>query len=326
MTDAQLLLKKISNGTTVVLSGVILVGRKPPATVLLTEGQPSRRHAQLTVSAEGVTIEDLGSANGTFVNDRRIDAKVLLKGGDRVRFDIEEYQFLVQAPADADRTLMRPSPAPAIAAAGPSADAQPLQSRAVPEKIVAEPAPPARRPGAWADPASSKTVFFDPKEILKDIPAAVRRPSSIGSDDAPYLLVCSGASEGMEIRLTRAREGQQEWSVGSDPGREVRLSDSGVSGLHARIVNEGERWKVVDQMSANGTYVNGKRSPISYLATGDRLRFGPVECMLQLPRRRVATASGATTGTMRKHKSSLVVAVSFVLTAILLLVAYLLLK
>jgi pSer/pThr/pTyr-binding forkhead associated (FHA) protein len=35
----------------------------------------SRRHARVSRGAEGqLTIEDLGSANGTFVNDERIDA------------------------------------------------------------------------------------------------------------------------------------------------------------------------------------------------------------------------------------------------------------
>ena len=36
-------------------------------------------------------------------------------------------------------------------------------------------------------------------------------------------------------------------------------------------------------MSANGTFVNGAKSNISFLASGDRIRFGPIECVFQLP-------------------------------------------
>jgi pSer/pThr/pTyr-binding forkhead associated (FHA) protein len=48
--------------------------------------QISRRHANITREADGrLTIEDLGSANGTFVNDERIDAPRALDLGDVVR-------------------------------------------------------------------------------------------------------------------------------------------------------------------------------------------------------------------------------------------------
>jgi len=46
----------------------------------------SRRHARASRGADGaLTIEDLGSANGTFVNDERIDAPRALELGDVVR-------------------------------------------------------------------------------------------------------------------------------------------------------------------------------------------------------------------------------------------------
>ena len=46
----------------------------------------SRRHAVLRQVDDGLAIEDLGSKNGTFVNDRRIDGLERLRAGDRVRF------------------------------------------------------------------------------------------------------------------------------------------------------------------------------------------------------------------------------------------------
>ena len=45
----------------------------------------SRRHARITMNGGSYTLEDLKSANGTYVNNTRID-KAVLKPGDVVRF------------------------------------------------------------------------------------------------------------------------------------------------------------------------------------------------------------------------------------------------
>ena len=66
----------------------LLIGREAPeeAGKLGLDPELSRRHARVSRAADGgLTIEDLGSANGTFVNDRRIDAMRRLEVGDVVR-------------------------------------------------------------------------------------------------------------------------------------------------------------------------------------------------------------------------------------------------
>src|SRR5467141_3068446 len=66
----------------------LLIGREAPeeAGKLGLDPELSRRHAHFSRSADGgLTIEDLGSANGTFVNDRRIEAARRLEVGDVVR-------------------------------------------------------------------------------------------------------------------------------------------------------------------------------------------------------------------------------------------------
>jgi hypothetical protein len=54
-----------------------LIGRSPECDVFLDDVTVSRRHAEITVGDAGVTIRDLGSLNGTFVNRRRIDESPL---------------------------------------------------------------------------------------------------------------------------------------------------------------------------------------------------------------------------------------------------------
>ena len=71
--------------------------------------------------------------------------------------------------------------------------------------------------------------------------------------------------------------------MGTDSDRDLCVSDAGVSAFHAKITREGQRWKVIDQMSANGTFVNEQKGTVSFLSSGDRVRFGTVECTVVLP-------------------------------------------
>jgi len=58
------------------LDGELIVGRDPNASLLADRlagyGNLSRRHVRLRPAAEGLWIEDLGSTNGVFVNERRL--------------------------------------------------------------------------------------------------------------------------------------------------------------------------------------------------------------------------------------------------------------
>ncbi len=55
---------------------------------------------------------------------------------------------------------------------------------------------------------------------------------------------------------------------------DVRLEDAHVSRGHAILALRGEGARVLDDRSANGTFVNGRRVTVAYLSDGDVLRFG----------------------------------------------------
>jgi len=74
------------DGRTVQLRDGMIIGRATEADVQLSDERVSRRHAAVHLDEDTVAIEDLGSANGTRVNGRQIDAKVELSSGDMISF------------------------------------------------------------------------------------------------------------------------------------------------------------------------------------------------------------------------------------------------
>jgi len=68
-----------------VAAGGVVVGRDRSCNLVLTHPAVSRRHARISVEGGQVVLEDLKSANGTFVNNARVD-KVNVSEGDVIRF------------------------------------------------------------------------------------------------------------------------------------------------------------------------------------------------------------------------------------------------
>ncbi|HXV61299.1 MAG TPA: FHA domain-containing protein [Vicinamibacteria bacterium] len=52
--------------------GYVTIGRSG-CDILLDDAEISRRHACIEIDGDGATLEDLGSTNGTYVGDERID-------------------------------------------------------------------------------------------------------------------------------------------------------------------------------------------------------------------------------------------------------------
>jgi hypothetical protein len=65
--------------------------------------------------------------------------------------------------------------------------------------------------------------------------------------------------------------------VGRDPAADVVLNDPSISRRHAVIERRGVFWVVLDQQSANGTWIEGRRVTEAALENGQRLRLGAVE-------------------------------------------------
>jgi pSer/pThr/pTyr-binding forkhead associated (FHA) protein len=63
----------------------IIIGRAPTASLVITDSSASRHHARLFERDGQWWVEDLGTRNGTWLNDRPVTAASNLQPGDRIR-------------------------------------------------------------------------------------------------------------------------------------------------------------------------------------------------------------------------------------------------
>ncbi len=65
--------------------GPNLIGREPPAGIVIAHPSVSREHARIDVEGEIAEVEDLGSKNGTWRGETRISGRISLADGDELR-------------------------------------------------------------------------------------------------------------------------------------------------------------------------------------------------------------------------------------------------
>ena len=74
--------------------GTLEVGREAGLGLsLINESTVSRRHAEIVRNGDTVSVKDLGSTNGTFVNGAKVQGEVDLKPGDTVQFGAVKFRF-----------------------------------------------------------------------------------------------------------------------------------------------------------------------------------------------------------------------------------------
>jgi pSer/pThr/pTyr-binding forkhead associated (FHA) protein len=80
-------------GTAFTISEEAKIGRSPGIPIRLRDSRASREHAQIRKVNSSWAVKDLGSTNGTFVNDKRV-SQGTLSHGDQIRIGSTEFLFL----------------------------------------------------------------------------------------------------------------------------------------------------------------------------------------------------------------------------------------
>jgi hypothetical protein len=74
------------------------IGRSPGNEILLNESAVSGQHCRIRFEEGQFVVHDLGSTNGTLVNDQRIEKKHALKSGDQISVGTIRLQFGIGVP------------------------------------------------------------------------------------------------------------------------------------------------------------------------------------------------------------------------------------
>lgn len=72
----------------------MVLGRDLAADISIGETSISRKHTEFTMDAQGIHCRDLGSTNGTFVNDGKLEGSQVLNDGDLIRCGNTILKFL----------------------------------------------------------------------------------------------------------------------------------------------------------------------------------------------------------------------------------------
>ena len=172
----------------------LTVGRYEECDLTVNDLSVSGNHARLTLAGGMLRVEDLGSSNGTKVNDREIETATI-KPGDIITFGDVEYRFVgVESPAPApswnDLPGLPPKPeAKSASKPAPKAEPKAVEVAAAPQKIVLpdpghgatahphpHPAPAAKKPEPIA-PASSP-----PPAPRSSLPASSPAPAGLATN------------------------------------------------------------------------------------------------------------------------------------------------
>jgi pSer/pThr/pTyr-binding forkhead associated (FHA) protein len=104
-------------GKTFALTGTMVIGRQNDSDIPVPAEEISRHHARLQVTADGVLVEDMNSANGTFINDKRVQ-NGLLKPGEELRLDTVRFMLVAPGMDAKQQATARAEPAKAEAKSG----------------------------------------------------------------------------------------------------------------------------------------------------------------------------------------------------------------
>ena len=108
-------------------SSVLTIGRIPGSDILMDDPQSSGRHAEIRPEGQGYSIIDLGSRNGTYVNEQKLFPNIsrLLYSGDKIRIGTTSFTYQVSGVAPIAPTVYVDQPLPGTEMAFPKTVAVP---------------------------------------------------------------------------------------------------------------------------------------------------------------------------------------------------------
>ncbi len=245
----------------IVSKPLTIIGRDERADIpVFTDPNLAPQHAAIRIEQNRHVLHDGGTLIGSMVNGQPVQ-QVVLRDGDMIQ--LGQVRLLFREKATASR-----APAPNR---DRQAAAQKAGSLAMPSNLC-------QFCGAPKDAQGRCLCSVEPASAASTAPfslsiqgAAAQTPSApMPGPMGSKLTVIAGPHAGMTVNLTALPV-----TIGREDGRTIVLSgDRSVSRRHARIETQMGALTIIDEGSANGTYVNGVRIASQPLVPGDVVQMG----------------------------------------------------
>jgi pSer/pThr/pTyr-binding forkhead associated (FHA) protein len=320
----KLIIQDDEGKTTVVplIRDEITIGRKEGNTIRLTERNVSRRHARIVKANGSIVVEDLDSYNGVKVNGARIQGRVPVSESDRIQIGDYLLELKLDRGAQVDPYQSQPGQTVAMGALDMLAGAQPGMA------ATGMPAP-APGPGNGSVATQHTAVVHLGNLARQNKPTTPMTPAAISGGYAPVpeavaqqptnplavpgppgrLVVVSTNFGGREFLLDRPA-----MVIGRTDDNDIVINHRSISRNHAKILQEGNRYTIVDLDSSNGVRVNGEEYKKVELRRGDLVDLGHVKLRYVEPGEDFVFDRDATlvdvTARPPKRNKALVVAIS----------------
>ena len=217
-----IMLKSLEGEDPIEINGEMIIGRGSACDLVIDQESLSRKHARLSVGDGAVLVEDLGSTNGTYVNDVQTEGPVLAKNGDIIKFDTFGYEVCIVGGIDATDTT--------------------VSSASIPEEEVLEAKTQMfQAPKSWAldNNKSAEGAQVMSLDMLKQNSATEgEEGGGIADDlnvDVPVLVCLSGDLKGKIFKFN-TREKLTKWEIGRDDSCDIQIDDGSVSTNQAQLL------------------------------------------------------------------------------------------
>jgi NADPH-dependent 2,4-dienoyl-CoA reductase/sulfur reductase-like enzyme/pSer/pThr/pTyr-binding forkhead associated (FHA) protein len=237
---------------------VMTVGRQAGSYLLIDHESVSRMHAEINYDNEQYVLRDLGSSNGTYVNEVRMEANKthILKPADKARFGKMKFTFQVKEGSSTNDSMTRLRGETLSGITKLHDLTTGFYDPIATDKVLpASGQPILNADGSLLLPGATQALPADIVATLKQDPALIIIAS--GSPQVVYL------KQGKHITL------------GRDKACNVVLADVAASRRHAEVVPGQDGFYILDLGSANGVIVNQMKIDNPYLLIhGDRITIG----------------------------------------------------
>jgi pSer/pThr/pTyr-binding forkhead associated (FHA) protein len=246
----------------------VVVGSE--GTVQIYDRSVSKRHAEFTLTKGLWRLKDLESRRGTTLEGRRISPGIAVPivDGHHVRFGLAEAVFLEPRSLYRLMTLV----------CHQGAERLQIPPEGVLLKELVEEAAESTAPGPESGP------------FLVQIPQTNSEGRTAGTFMAGATQACgesailgSRRSKTFDQARVHSLSAATPMVIGRGTDCDLVLAESSASRRHAQLLRQGDRVRVTDLNSGNGTFVDGERLPAGVTATldlGDTLRFAGYTCMI----------------------------------------------